>query len=143
MAKAKDVAWTGAELTLEAPAAATGLPDTAAFMAWYNPRYTKLRLIDGADTLNALFDMPQGMKLRLAYGKETIARWRQGDTMQVKVMFNVGKWASFLGPKGWSRRQDGRGKPYALFSETENPVAWTSLKNGLTGSFMADTVSMR
>lgn len=144
MAKAKDAAWTAAEVLLQSPAAAAILPDTEAFMTWYNPRYVKLLLIEGSDTLHALFDMPQGMRLTLGYGKDKVARWRAGDTIHVKVMFDVGKWASGIGPKGgWTLRLDGKHVRYALFSEGENALAWTALKARLPESFLADSASMR
>lgn len=144
MAKAKDAQWTGADVLLQSPSAAAILPDTDAFMSWYNPRYAKMFLIEGTDTLHALFDMPQGMGLTLRYGKEKIAKWRTGDTMQVKVIFDVGKWAAGIGPKGaWTLRQDGKHVRYALFSEDENAAAWTVLKGRLPESFLADSASMR
>lgn len=143
MEKAKDMEWTDAELTLQAPAAAAILPDTAAFMDWENPRYAKLKLIDGADTLHALFDMPQGMKLKLMYGKGRVSDWRQGDTMRVDVRFDVGRWMAGLAHEGWTLRKDGKGVPYALFAEGENPAAWSLLKAGLPGAFMADSTAMR
>jgi hypothetical protein len=143
MAKAKDAEWTDAEVLLQSPAAAAILPDTAAFLTWYNPRYAKLLLIEGPDTLRALFDMPQGMHLTLGYGKDKVSKWRAGDTMHVKVMFDVGKWAAGIGPKGgWTLRQDGKHVRYALFSEGENAAAWTALKARLPESFLADSASM-
>ena len=144
MAKAKDAEWMDAEVLLQAPAAASILPDTSAFMTWHNPRFSKLLLIDGSDTLPALFDMPQGMRLTVGYGKDRVAKWRAGDTMHVKVMFDVGRWAAGIGPKGgWTLRQDGKHARYVLFSESENAAAWTTLKARLPESFLADSASMR
>lgn len=143
MVKAKDAEWTDAELLLESPAAAENLPDTVAFPDWRNYRYAKLLLIEGTDTLPAAFDMPQGMKLTLGYGKDRVAKWREGDTMMVKVMFDVAKWTAGLGPKGHTLRKDGKGARYALFSGNENSEAWDELVARLPKSFMADTASMR
>jgi hypothetical protein len=142
MVKSKDAHWTEAELLLQAPAAAAILPDTSAFAAWHNYRYTKLLLIDGTDSLPVAFDMPQGMKLTLGYGKERVTNWREGDTMMVKVMFDVAKWTAGMGPKGHTLRKDGEGARYALFSADENAAAWNLLKARLPEAFQADSASM-
>ncbi len=135
--------WSKAELLLQSATTAESLPDSVPFQAWSNPRYAKLMRINGPDTLRALFDMPQGMRLRLMFGKDRVTRWRSGDTVMVKVMFDAGKWTNGLDPRGsFQSRKDGNHVSYVLFSATENSAVWASLKDRFPTAFSADTAAM-
>lgn len=142
--KVKDEVWTKAEMIFHAPAGSAALPDTGDIRAWANPRYARFSLVEGGDTLPALFDMPQGMELKLMFAKERIDSWRAGDTLWVPIAFDAGEWAGGLPGRGsWKTREDGKHARYVVFSASENPAAWAELKARLPGAFYADTVQVR
>ena len=143
-AKVHDGNWSKAELMLQAPVTDTLPAIIADYALWANPRYTKLVRVDGTDTLRVLFDMPQDMRLKLMFGKDRVAKWRSGDTIMVKVMFDASKWAAAVDARGsFTSRQDGKHARYVLFSADENAAAWTALKQRLPSAFAADTAEMR
>jgi hypothetical protein len=141
--KVRDGEWSSAEMVLRAAPGDTSLPVASGFAAWSHPRYAKLVKIMGADTLRALFRMPENLQLRLIYGKASIKSWRQGAGMIVDVKFDAGKWAAGLGSNPAYRfRTDGNRARYLVLSPTENAAAYEAMKTLLPKAFMADSTSM-
>jgi hypothetical protein len=136
--------WIRSVLVLRTPEGSATLPDSADIRTWSNPRYAKFYLIQNRDSLPALFEMPQGMEMRLNYGEAHMADWNYANTVWVQVLFNAGKWLGPLGVRGaWTTRLDGKQARYVLFSQTENAQAWNGLKDRLPISFLADSVQVR
>jgi hypothetical protein len=135
--------WFSSRLILRTPEGSTTLPDSSDYRTWSNPRYAKFYLVQNADSLPALFEMPQGMEIRLKYGQDAMAYWNWDDSIWVSVAFDAGKWIGPLGARGaWTMRQDGKHARYVLFSPTENAQAWNGLKARLPGSFVSDSVQV-
>jgi hypothetical protein len=141
--KVKNGDWSQAEMMLQAPGGNGTLPDSVAFSGWSNPRYIKLVKVMGADTVRALFELPADLKLKLGFGKATIADWRDDHHMTVDVIFDADKWAAGLAIGSVAvYRKDGAGARYAVLSPEENPDAYAALEALLPMSFMCDTVDM-
>jgi hypothetical protein len=141
--------WSRSEIALRVSnEGSSRLPDSADWRTWSSPRYAKFYLIrnpfGNPDSLRAVFEMPQGMEIRLVYSKDQMVWWLWGDTMWVSVEFRTGSWAGNLGPWGsWKMRKDGKLKPYVLFSPIENAQTWNELKARLPAAFDADSVRVR
>jgi hypothetical protein len=141
--KVREGEWSSAEMVLRAAPGDSTLPVASGFAAWSHPRYAKLVKIMGADTVRALFRMPENLQLRLIFGKASIKAWRQGPGMIVDVKFDVGTWAAGLRPNPAYRfRTDGNRARYLVLSPTENAAAYEAMKALLPKAFVADSTNM-
>lgn len=140
----EDRPWTWAHIVLRSPEGPATLPDSADYRVWRNPRYAKFSVISGRDTLRALFQMPAGMELRLAYSQESVQSWLWGSEIWVPLIFDGATWAGDLKPTDpWKTRLDGKRLRYVLLSPDENAATWNLLKSRLASAFTADTVQVR
>jgi hypothetical protein len=140
----KAATWTRVETILRTPEGPSRLPDSAGFDSWSDPRHAKFYLVRNADTLRALFEMPPGREIHLLFSQKSIQLWYWAPQMWVPFNFNAGTWAGVLDSRGpWTMRQDGKHRPYVLFSPTENAAAWSDLEARFPFSFVADTIQVR
>lgn len=140
----RDGDWEWAEMMLQSPAGNPGLPDSASFADWSNPRHAKLIKVMGADTLRFLFEMPAELGIKLMFGKAAVQSWRRDRAIMVHIRFDVGRWAAGLGSDPRFRfRLDGEKTRYVLLSPIENADTYGTMKAGLPKAFMADSALMQ
>ena len=133
-------AWSKAEMILYSPPYPAAAPDTGDYAAWDNPRYARFTRVEGGDTLRALFDLTQALHVKLMFNQARLERWHVGDSMLVKILFDVGRWSQGVKPAGgWTERRDGKHARYVLFSAEENTAGWEALKARLPDAFSSDT----
>jgi hypothetical protein len=135
--------WEDADLMLHADPGFDALPVASGFAIWYNPRYAKIVKVMGADTVRALFQLPEDLRLRLRFGKATVKTWRQGEGVLADIKFDVGAWAAGLGTTpDFAFRTDGNDARYIVLSPTENAAAYETMKALLPAAFIADSTDM-
>lgn len=142
--KLRTGAWERAEMMLKSPTGDSSLPDTGSFQDYSNPRYLKMTKKIGAGNFRFLFEMPQGMDMKLMYDKAHIGTWIRKDTLAIRILFDAGKWAAGLTLEPAAKvRRDGHGADYMLLSPDENAKTYDRLKTMLPNGFMADSTEMR
>ncbi|MEO6098373.1 MAG: hypothetical protein ABIW76_22955 [Fibrobacteria bacterium] len=143
LVEARSWPWTWAHLVLRTPEGPTSLPDSSDFNTWTNPRYVKFHMINGSDTLPALFEMPAGTELQLAFTQASLQFWPWQSEIWVPFVFDASLWTANLNLAGpWKTHTDGKHARYVLLSPSENAIAWAHLKAGLATAFVADTVQV-
>ncbi|MEO6094628.1 MAG: hypothetical protein ABIW76_02765 [Fibrobacteria bacterium] len=141
--KVSNSEWKNAEITLHTAPGSSALPVSTGFAKWHNPRYAKIVKVMGADTVRALFQMPEKLKLRLIFGKATINTWRQQNGIIVEVKFDVGTWSAGLGSKpDFKFRTDGNRARYVVLSPNENAAVYKTMKELLPKAFVADSTNV-
>ncbi len=139
----KSDSWNKAEMFLNTPLGNSSLPDTTDFKNWTNPRYAKIIKLHQSEEQHYLFEMPQGMRIKLMFDKPTISSWIKKDTMAITIPFDAVKWFSVLMQEpALQSRKDGLGMDYHILSSTENTKTYNQLKSMLPQCFKSDSTVM-
>ncbi len=136
--KVASAGWTSAELMLVASYGDSTLPDSIAYKDYSNPRFIKLIKKMNGDSIRFLFELPEGMHMKLQFDSSRLQRWQTGNKVSVEILFDCAKWTSAISAQAYQIRLDGAGKPYVLVSPSENVGLHTLLKSLFPQCFLAD-----
>lgn len=130
--------WASAELMLAARQGDSSLPDSIPYAAYSNPRFIKLVKRMGGDSARFLFELPDGMQLKLRFDSERMTGWKTENRLSIEVIFDCARWTSAISAQPYRDRMDGEGKPYVLVSPGENADLHAVLEALLPECFLAD-----
>lgn len=138
MVKVSKSDWSSAELMLSANHGDSALPDSIPYSVYSNPRFIKLIKKMNGDTVRFLFELPDGMHMKLLFDADRLHRWRTGNRISIEIIFDCARWTSAISAQSYRVRKDGEGKPYVLVTPGENPQLHTVLKSLFLECFLAD-----
>lgn len=130
--------WASAELMLSASHADSTLPDSISYTDYSNPRFIKLIKKMNGDSIRFLFELPEGMHMKLRFDSSRLLRWQTGNRVSIEIIFDCARWTSAISAQSYQIRLDGEGKPYVLVSPGENVELHTLLKSLFPECFLAD-----
>lgn len=130
--------WASAELMLSASHGDSALPDTIPFSTFSNPKFIKLvKKMDG-DSIRFLFEIPEGMHMKLHFDSDRLIGWKTGNKLSIEILFDCAKWTSAISAQSFQVRMDGEEKPYVLVSPGENVELHAILNSLFPECFLAD-----
>src|SRR5690606_13889829 len=114
------------------------LPDSVSFSGFSNPRFIKIRKKMDADSMRFLFELPEGMHMKLSFDSDRLETWQTGNTLSMEILFDGARWTSAITDQPYRIRSDSEGKPYVLIGPGENTELHDALKTLFPECFVAD-----